>query len=480
MNAGTFPAWQGTFIPLSLWAWLCFWIAPATERFPSRRERLRALLRSPAFWGAAGFMILLGIQAWNSGRMRIFDFDTGRWGYSAPPHPRLPWAFTQGDALEMIRWFIPVFSVFLIFRHAKPLSDSPVFTRFLLINCTLNAILALVHQFAGWEKMYDFWGMGEFWGISRNSGRDTFGSFGYPNHGATFFILVFSFALGLFLRELLRDRSERRLPALLTFAVLALLFFFTAQFSASRAGILGVWLVLILNLGILAAIGWPRAHPVQRFYALFGILLTLGVLIAGFRMFAQPVHLREFASATSNLDAGREISARLFQVESAWAIWKDHPWFGTGGWGYKYLVGNYLAPEHWGLLRRGTANVHNDFFQFLCEFGLVGMSFLGLVFLPAARNLLRDFRFPPHDDRSFWGDPVRFSLGCGLLLMIAHSMIDLPFRSPAVFAHGALFLLLAGRTAGHRAVWTEKINWEKLTPPLIRHEKSPAKGNRKS
>ncbi|MCC5843114.1 MAG: O-antigen ligase family protein [Verrucomicrobia bacterium] len=411
-------------------------------------------------------MVFLGIQAWNSGRIRVFDFDTGRWGYSPPPHPGLPWAFTEEDGMEMIRWFAPVFTVFLIYKHARPLSESPKTVGFFLGNCMLVAILALIHQFAGWTRMYDFWGMGEVWGIARNSGRDTFGSFGYPNNAATYFILVFSYTLGLFLRELLRDRSERRPVVLTVYATLALLFFFTAQFSVSRTGMLGVWIVLILNLGVLAVIGWPRAHPVQRFYAVFGILLTLTALIAGFRMFAQPAHLREFAAATTKLDPGREFTARFFQVESAWAIWKDHPWFGTGGWGYKYLVGYYLDPEYWGLLSRGKANVHNDFFQFLCEFGLVGMSLLGLVFVPSMFKLLRDCRLCPHHDQSVWADPVRFSLGCGLLLMVAHSMIDLPFRSPAVFAHGALFLLMAQQTHGTRAVWSERVDWRALQPAV--------------
>jgi O-antigen ligase len=169
--------------------------------------------------------------------------------------------------------------------------------------------------------------------------------------------------------------------------------------------------------------------------------------------------LREWTSATSSLDLGRELSGRWFQVVSAWDIWRDHPWFGTGGWGYKYLVAYYLPPEHWGILRRGTANVHNDFFQFLCEFGLLGISLLTLVFLPPLLSVRKRLFRPAHLDNSFWADPFRVCLAGGLLLMLAHSMIDLPFRNPAVFTHGALFLAWIGATPSVESVWTPRLSW---------------------
>jgi len=467
MNAGSFPPWQGLFVPLSLWAWLCFWLAPACARFPNRRERARGLFRDPSLYGAVGFLILLLLQTWNSGRIPVPDFQGG-WSYLETRHPGLPWSFTEEDSLEMIRWFVPVFSVFLIFRHARPFLIPAGLVNFILLNTSLNAALALTHQFARWDLMYDFWGKGKVWGIARNAGKDTYGSFGYPNHAATFFILTFSFALGLFLRELLRGRGERRASRILLFASAAVLFFFTAQFSASRAGILGVWMVLLLTLLYLVVMGWPRAHPVQRLYAVFGVGLTLICLVIGFRIAAQPEHLKEFAAATQNLDPGKEIGARWFQVQSAWDIWKDHPWFGTGGWGYKYLAAYYIDPSMWGALGRGKANVHNDFFQFLCEFGLVGMSFLILVFLPSVSQTLRSFRRPAHEDESYWGDPLRVALGAGLLLMIGHSMIDLPFRSPAVFAHGALFLAWISATDDAASVWHPRLDWKRLTPARFR------------
>ena len=462
MGAGTFRPWQGSFIPLSLWAWFCFWAAPDAPNFPKRLTRLNRLLKDPAFWGAAFFLILLGIQTWNSGRMLLYHFQRGVYYYSPPPRPHLPGSFTRGESMEMLRWFVPVFTTFLIAKHAFPLLSPTIFP-WILANSALNALLALTHEFSDWKYMFEFWGYVQ---NPRDAGSDTFGSFGYPNHAATYFILLFSFAAGLFLREILRDRSQVKSLRVLASGAGTLLFFFTAQFSASRAGMLGGWIVLFFILVTLTFLCWPRLHPVQKLYGFTGAIFLLALLVMGFRLFANPIHLREFAKATTQLDVAREFNARWFQVLSAWDIWKDNLWFGVGGWGYRYLVSFYLDPSMWGVLGRGKANVHNDFFQFLCEFGLVGISLLFVVFLPSVFRILRDILKPAHDDRSIWADPIRFCLSYGLLMMIAHSMIDLPFRSPAVFAHSVLFLVMAQKPNESHSVWSEVVDWHALQPPV--------------
>lgn len=467
MGAGTFRPWQSSFIPLSLWAWLCFWTAPASDLLPPRKLRIHALLQDPAIWGALLFLLLLGIQTLNTGRMRVFDFDINRYTYTPPPYPHLPSSFTRADSQEMLRWFIPVFSVFLIAKHSFLILSRNATLLWITINGLLNGLLALIHRFNGWEKMYY---------SLRDSGKDTYGSFGYPNHAATYFILLFSLSSGLFWREILRERSERS-PLLLIFHGFAMLFFFlTAQFSASRAGILGVWLVLALLLLSLSILGWPRLHPVQRFYGAFGFLLLITAAALGFRLFAQPEHLRELQRATTDLDLGNELGARFFQVQSAWDMWKDHPAFGVGGWGYRYLAGFYLDEASWKFLGIGKANVHNDFFQFLAEFGLVGITALSMITLPPVLALLRDARKKPELDTSLWADPVRFSCSFGILLMILHSLIDLPFRSPAVFSLGMTLLLLASRPHAIQSVWPDILDWNTLTPP-VRLKSSPSKSS---
>jgi O-antigen ligase len=83
-----------------------------------------------------------------------------------------------------------------------------------------------------------------------------------------------------------------------------------------------------------------------------------------------------------------------------------------------------MEPEQYTLLEgRGRANVHNDGLQFLAEFGVVGAGML----LAAGAFCLR-----PFFRRRFPGGPVPFFVMFGLAAVVAHSLLDLPFRSPAV------------------------------------------------
>ena len=56
---------------------------------------------------------------------------------------------------------------------------------------------------------------------------------------------------------------------------------------------------------------------------------------------------------------------------------KKYPLFGCGGWGYKHLSLNLMEPDELRTpLAIGSANVHNDYLQFLCEHGAIGLGCL--------------------------------------------------------------------------------------------------------
>jgi O-antigen ligase len=118
-----------------------------------------------------------------------------------------------------------------------------------------------------------------------------------------------------------------------------------------------------------------------------------------------------------------KLSKRVFLVDKALEIWADHPWFGVGGWGYRYLLGVYLEPDQWDLIERGRANVHNDPAQFLAEFGLFGASMLLAAILALAWPMVRGH---------VWKHPIATMPLIGLVAILLYSLIDLPFRSPAI------------------------------------------------
>ncbi|MGA0334426.1 MAG: O-antigen ligase family protein [Kiritimatiellia bacterium] len=459
MGGGAFPPWQGSFLWLGAWAWGCYFLQPATKGLPSRKTRCLKLVKDPLLWISLGFLGYLTLQHLNTGRVQIFDFDLNEWRYSDPPVPWLPSSITRSESHEMIRWFAPILTLLMILRQSWKALPPPTLMWLVCLNGFCNVMLAFTQEAMGWSKMYNL----------QRFGDDFYASFGYPNHAALYFILLFSLALGLFLKEILSESSDRDLPTLFLSAVLTLTFFIAANLSTSRAGILGSWLVLILSLLTLSVILWPRTHPVQKIYGFIAVSLGISFLITAFLLLAKPIHFRELRSATLTLDVYNEIEGRFFQIESAFKLWMDHPLYGVGGWGYRYLGSHYMPMEEWHqMLRAGKANVHNDWMQFGAEFGIIGLGLLLAAFFPLLRGILSSlFKNPVHGE-SIWADPLKICVFWGLVMLFLDSQFDIPLRSPAVFMHGLFLLFLLSPHPDSRSLWLPLVDWKRLQPPALR------------
>lgn len=125
-------------------------------------------------------------------------------------------------------------------------------------------------------------------------------------------------------------------------------------------------------------------------------------------------------------------------VAAALEIWKDSPWFGVGGWGFRYLAVSHL-PEQAVEKIAGLANVHNDPVQFLVEFGLIGNGLMALIVLVLARPVF----FGGVSQR-----PALLFAAAGVMIVLLHSLIDLPFRCPAIIYAWLTTLALVGRLCG--------------------------------
>ena len=127
---------------------------------------------------------------------------------------------------------------------------------------------------------------------------------------------------------------------------------------------------------------------------------------------------------------------------------KRYPIFGCGGWGYKHLSLNLMQKEDLkGPQAIGTANVHNDYLQFLCEHGAVGLGCLvGIFFcivVPIFREwarLYRSARFlspdnAPSSPRAIYCfPPGAFWILAGCFAVAFHAVADAPLRSGAVLS----------------------------------------------
>lgn len=385
------------------------------------RSSLQRAMLDPVFYLGAAFVCLLLLQTWNSGRVLLCDFSRQSWFYSAPPLASLPSSVTRGESLEMVRWFFPAWVLLVSVRLAI---RSPGSARSLLIIVVLNStLLALV----GMGQMVT--GTSAFLWVQEMPCH-FFASFGYDNHAAAFFTLLFALSIAMFLQFSIQEgfRSRRLLTVALGAASLVL--FGGANLSLSRTGMLLSWLVA----GFAAAYGvrtvWFRLAWPARVNLLAGTVavLCLGYFIAaGFGQRAFDREAKHLVSA----DLRRETETRWFQLQSALRMWNDNKLFGVGGWGYRYFAATYMDRNEWSRLGVGRANVHNDPAQFLAEFGVVGAALMILtvaVLASRLRGLLS------------WRRPVAMLSLLGLTCTLFHSLIDLPFRCPAVLYHWLLAL----------------------------------------
>ncbi len=433
------PAWLRGGTQAS-WTWPLTWLALAQLAalfiFSKRTHALEPAgvasrpvpcirVRDPFFILGLALVVLLFLQWWNAGRLLYFDSTARAWQYSEPRHAGWPSAITAKEARQMLDWFLPAWVLILSIR-SPALNARAVrkLWRVVAYSAGLLSLLGLAQYTSGSMKMFGFIPMRLHF----------YASFGYPNHAGSYFLMTLCLAAALLYWETSAHTGRSNRARRVALAAVFVLSFVGAIFSLSRlAIILGVVLLLLITTYFVVAL-WPRLVSVQKVHAValsVAGLSLLTLLTFGLGREAIEREFRPERDSKTTLD--RETSFRLFQIQSAFRMWQDHPWVGVGGWGYRYLIGHYLPPQEWRRITEGKANVHNDPMQFLVEFGLIGAGCLaGMVgLLGRAAWRVRKGWSP------LWVFPVS-----ACLLVAAQSLIDLPFRSPAVLV--LWLVLLAG------------------------------------
>lgn len=441
------PEYQKLILPAAVVPWLC----SAADAIFSRQGKVwfQALIRDPGFWCSLGFVTLLTIQWQNSGRNWLPPDDIGSPNqYGPPPIPWLPSSFVAEQSVQMLIWFVPALSAFILCRLAFSEKAWNILLVGLFANATVNAIVSLSGLLPKIEGEPD---------RGMTTELLSYGSFGYANHAAVYFVALLGLGFGLFLAECLKGADRRKLLILISVGAGCLVLLLTAHMTTSRFGVLGAWLVVGLSIVYITCMACKRVHPVQWVYIFTGVL---AVGLAAALVFANVVDDRAKAglrSATLELDISSEWEGRAFQYESAYQMWLDHPMFGVGGWGYRFLASQYVPKEKWRQLAlSGKANVHNDFLNYLVEFGAVGVGLwtlpVVLVLLPILRRI-RTVRIRGERVPSLWHYGISVLILVGLLAVLLNSLFDIPLRSPAILLHTLVLLAAAAHMLSRQPDW---------------------------
>jgi O-antigen ligase len=403
------------------------------ERSPGRGARLarrvRRILADPVLYIALAFLALLVVQYANAGRSLLYDYDRSTWVYAPPRIPWLPSAVMKEEAREMLYWFVPAFAVLLAVRNGLRTFTSVLVLFWLILgNALLLSLFGIAQYLSGTSSIY--------WLVDLPV--HFFASFGYKNHAGAYFLLVFCLALAmvpiLFVK---RPRWSHR-AGIMALGVLLVCALLSVHMSLSRASILSSWAVVAIAMGWFLVVmlrSLPPATRVNLVAAFIGILTLAYFAVAGAsdsRLTGELTSLVRTETYPTNVDE------RWWQTESALRIWRDHPLFGVGGWGYRHFAAMYVPVEQWRhVTAAGKANAHNDAAQFLAEFGALGFGLLAAAAAVTVAPLLRKGRW--------WKNGTVFFTLLGAATAVAHSLIDLPFRCPAVAT--LWFAMLAGAAA---------------------------------
>ena len=429
--------------------------------YEARARVWRALLRSPFVWLSCGLLLLLAIPFVNSGLCTGCDAALIAQGYdSAPPIPLLPFCVNRLDHLNVVQWFMIALPSAILVRYCLTRRGKRLAIQLLVWNGVAMAIFGFVQGALG--------ASGPFWTESENASGNAcsfFSTFGYPNMAGAYFTALFGLAMALWrdlyeqirLEELGRDPTElsgseaKRYGCFWRrhyFLMPAVVLFFAALNTLSRAAIILVTTTAIIYFAHTLVIILSRMRRSKRVVVGVWSLVVFGLIIF-FAAISMPDKMKREVDTLGTVEILDRMTGKgQYHVQVATSIWKDHPLFGVGGWGYMHFCApkmRELGLSVKGIQTAGGINVHNDHLQFLAEHGLAGygMMLALLVFLvrPVVRQwraLILESRFkkgknlPPRPIQSFALPAAPFFILVAVSAVMIHAFGDCPLRSCAI------------------------------------------------
>lgn len=391
------------------------------------------------------------------------------------PNPLIPFAPFCVDIhhhFEVLMWFLPALVAMLAARHALLRPGKRLLVEMLAWNAAALAVFGFVQRATG-AKFVMMWDQGEYDALVRSIRAATgfawarpdphfFATFGYPNMAGSFFVLAFALSLGVWMTHAMDVEAERppdkaevaRQRLLLRFLrahymlIPVTLNFLAALFTYSRMAIVtsfvmaGLAFVYYILRMLLARV--DRAKQVKR--AAFSFVGAILLLVVGV-VFAPEKVLDEISNTGSNEAFDRLTGKQDYQSAVAIKLFKKYPVFGCGGWGYRHLCINQMGKDDLKKVSMGSANVHNDYLQFLCEHGAIGFACLLGIFFCLVVPIFRDWgrlhrasRFlspenaPPSPRAIYCVSPGIFWILVGCSAVVLHAVLDAPLRSGAVLS----------------------------------------------
>jgi hypothetical protein len=396
------------------------------ESIAEARKRVFRALESDPFTYVG--LILVGgvcIQWLNSGCTLVYFPDADIWKFSMPPVEWLPYSVQPLPSFALLSLVVAVYAGGLIIRNGLGRGGRRFFLDWASIISGILAVYAVFKSYVGISP-YAEW--------AAKPGACNIGSF---------FAFWFLIALG---RDLTSLRSSSSILSLKS------AFWWVFAFVGNLAGFLqfataisvliyfGVGIVLILyRVGMLSR---QRVSFSKQFRFVAGILFSLA-LIGSTVLFlfpSSPVKpkVRQVANESFWSDFA---TSRDFRMDAALKIWEDVPWTGTGPKGFSHYLGTVIEDSDWKYVKEDKQFVWNDAFQFLCEWGVIGIGTLMAIIITMLIPFfvrMRHLFTRRGGSTSVWEIFISFDAYLvpsvvAILLLVVEGWFFSPFQSPATF-----------------------------------------------
>ena len=450
--------------------WLILVLAEVVFFLPQRHEKESiyearervwdAMKHDPFVWAVALLLFLLLIPLANNGLCP--DCDAAIIAEGVDPSPRvpfLPFCVNRREHLSVMLWIATALIAATAVRHSLRGHGKRLLVKLLVWNGFAVAVLGFVQAAAG--------APGPLWTpVPNHAPGGYFATWGYPNMAGSYFVMMFALAAATWRREC--AEADRELAAAdieagtestsrhrafwrrHRYLIPTSLFFFAAINTLSRAAIMlstALAVVFFIHAFVSFSHKLPRAVRMKR----GTIALLTAAVVAFFAVISIPDRMqREIDSTDARAVLDRVTSKREANVPIAIRVWRDHPVFGCGGWGYRHFYVSKLPERARERLAKhpvlpiGGANVHNDYIQALAEHGCVGLALLVFaaifLLLPVVKSwkyLYQVVRFaktsklPAKPVIVFVLPAPAFAIIAGAIAVAVHAFGDCPLRTPA-------------------------------------------------
>ena len=413
------------------------------DRKQGNLKNLKRLLFQPFFWFCVCFLSYILIQYINPSIAQIKGERTWWTEAIAPPlgidFPSSVRAdYSEMNALRTWVGHVAAFALALgIWVGIQRRKTALLLLWTFVASGSLMGFLAILHKFSG--SSYLLW-------IVECTNENLWGSFAYRNQGAAYLILVSLISGLLYFFYLKRSREQLKEggPHFLCFLFVFLLFG-SICLALSKGGIiLGSSLVVFFSL--LAFLQHGRNLFKSGSWVLSFIFLML--MVTGSLFMLQFFNLKEVEHRVSQLQSISQNPgsySRTLSTKATWDMAQDRLLYGWGAGAFRYIFPIYQKDYEsiwyqYNNKKKGWQGrqvyhyAHNDWAQFLSEYGIVGTSFLLLLFAILVALSFKLFQ-------------VSASAGSlylvGLAVIALHNFVDFIFSSPSYWVAfwGSLLLV---------------------------------------